>query len=238
MPNPRLDLAAIESSLREVQQRFADIDRTLDAAHDPLSEEVIQRLLAGYAYLNRLQAEDVDLLARGNSARLLDINCLVLFGRANARRPDRHDGFAATEQRFYDDSHAGGVRALMNYLADCMDRSIWRRAAGVYLHILSEPQLFLEGNHRSGTLVMSHVLLRAGKPPFVLTPANARDYFVCSTLAKAQRKRALRALVDGPRLQRRLARLLEESSDPVYLEVFRPAAARRQGDAAGAPGPR
>ena len=216
MPDQRLDLAAIESSLREVQQRFA-----VDQAHDPLSEEVIQRLLAGYAYLNRLQAEDVDLLARGNSARLLDINCLVLFGRPNARRPDRHDGFAATEQRFYDDSHLGGVRALMNYLADCMDRSLWRRAAGVYLHILSEPQLFLEGNHRSATLIMSHVLLRGGQPPFVLTPANAADYFDCSGLAKSLRKRAFRALVDWPRLQRRLARLLEASSDPGYLAASR-----------------
>jgi hypothetical protein len=28
--------------------------------------------------------------------------------------------------------------------------SVWKRASGVYIRVLSEPQLFLEGNHRSG----------------------------------------------------------------------------------------
>jgi len=217
MPNPRLDLAAVEFSLREVQSQFKAINDTLESARDQLSDEVIERLLVGYDYLDWLQAEDVDLLARGNSRRLLDLNCLVLFGRPNVRRPDCCEGFAATEQRFYDDSHLGGVRSLMNYLADRMDGSVWRRAAGVYVHILSEPQMFLEGNHRSGALIMSHVLLRGGKPPFVLSLANARDYYDWSNLTKSTRKRAFGSLIKGPGLQSRLARLLEESADPKYL---------------------
>jgi hypothetical protein len=44
-----------------------------------------------------------------------------------------------------------------------------RRAAEVYIYILSEPQLFIAGNHRTGALVLSYILAREGRPPFVLT---------------------------------------------------------------------
>jgi hypothetical protein len=52
-------------------------------------------------------------------------------------------------------------------------RIAWKRAAGVYVRTLSEPELFIEGNHRSGALVMSYILAREGYPPFVLTAENA-----------------------------------------------------------------
>jgi hypothetical protein len=55
--------------------------------------------------------------------------------------------------------------------------SAWSRAAGAYVRTLSKPQLFIEGNHRAGALMMSYILVREGRPPFVLSVENAGAYF-------------------------------------------------------------
>jgi Fic family protein len=50
--------------------------------------------------------------------------------------------------------------------------------------MLSEPQVFIEGNDRTGALVMSYILAKAGQPPFVLSFANAKPYFESSAQIK------------------------------------------------------
>jgi hypothetical protein len=84
----------------------------------------------------------------------------------------------------------------------------WFRAAGVYVRMLSTPQLFIEGNHRTGALVMSYILLREGLPPFVLSVDNAAAYFKSSTALRDIRKHSPAALFRLPGIRRRLAALL------------------------------
>lgn len=217
MSNTRLDLSAIEASLREVQGQFDRINATLETPRDPLGDAVLSNLLAGYAYLDSLLASDLDPLARGGSKHLLRLNFLVLNGACDPADGECAKQIRETERRFYDDSNAGGVRALMNYLADHKGDGVWRRAAGTYIQVLSAPQLFVEGNHRTGALIMSSVLCREGKPPFVLTVRNAKAYFDPSSLVKGCRKRSLRALVAIPKLRKRLAKLLAEEADCAFL---------------------
>jgi hypothetical protein len=57
-------------------------------------------------------------------------------------------------------------------------------AAEVYVAILTRPQLFIEGNHRTGSLISSWISLYYGFPPFVLSFENALDYFEPSALIK------------------------------------------------------
>jgi hypothetical protein len=213
----RLNLSAIEASLRQVQSRFDRINATLDTPRDPLGDAVVSNLLAGYAYLDSLLASDLDPLARGHSRQLLRLNFLVLNGACDPAVEECAKQLNETERRFYDDANIGGVRALMNYLADHRSDGVWRRAAGAYIQILSEPQLFIEGNHRTGALIMSSLLCREGKPPFVLTVRNAKAYFDPSSLVKGCRKRSLRALVAIPKLRKRLANLLADEADCDFL---------------------
>lgn len=49
---------------------------------------------------------------------------------------------AATERRFYD-QEGGGMRDVVEWYKVHRAHSVWRRAAGVYIYILSEPQLCL-----------------------------------------------------------------------------------------------
>jgi hypothetical protein len=90
-------------------------------------------------------------------------------------------------------------------------------AAGLYVRALSKPQLFIEGNHRTGALLASYVLLRNGKPPFVLTVENALAYFDPSTVIRNTDKLGLMALFRLPGIKKRFAQFLEDQADPRYL---------------------
>ena len=83
--------------------------------------------------------------------------------------------------------------------------------------MLSEPELFIEGNHRTGALVMSYILAREGRPPFVLTAANAKGYLDPSTLVTETRKPSIVAMFRLPKIKRYFATFLEEHSDRNYL---------------------
>ena len=211
-----MNLPAVEASLRRVQQEFTRINQRLRARRDPLDDRVVDNLLAGYAFVDALVADGVDLFALGSSKQLLELNVLVLCGTSAARREAYALHLEATERRFYEERR-GGVQDLVEWLARHRDETVWRRAAGAYIRILSHPQLFIEGNHRAGALVMSYLLVREGQPPFVLSPENAGAYFEPSTVIRNLEKHSVGMLVRLPRIRYRLAALLREHADCRYL---------------------
>lgn len=204
------DLGAIDRALRALQRDFGRVNATLDTPRDPMSDQVRDNLLCGYDYVNWLLGEGIDPLVLGNSAHLLHLNRLVLHGEA-ARDAGADKALLAAEQYFYDDSSGGSAGHLVAYAARHSEDPVWKRAAGVFIHVLSEPQLFVEGNHRTGSLVISYLLCAAGQGPFVLTPQNAKAFFDPASLVKACRKQSFRSLHEVPRLRKRLARVLRDS---------------------------
>ena len=52
MSKHRLNLQAIEQSLREVQQTFPQINAVLRSRRDSMTEEVFQNMMAGYAFID------------------------------------------------------------------------------------------------------------------------------------------------------------------------------------------
>ncbi len=217
----RLHLPAIEQTLLIVRQRFVEINRALQSQRDPMDDRVVRNMMAGYAYVDRMIFENVDFLAPGNARHLLELNALVLCGPDPAARASHAKHLSATEERFYDDS-LGGIRDIVEWYAVHGDETVWKRAAGTYVRILSEPQLFIEGNHRTGALVMSFLLAREGKPPFVLTVDNARGYFDPSTVIKNTKKSAISAMYRLPGIKKRFAAFLEQQADRRYLRPDSP----------------
>ena len=57
----RLDLPAVEHALREVQSRFAELSRRFTEPRDPLTEEVLENVLEGYALIDDYVARGIDL---------------------------------------------------------------------------------------------------------------------------------------------------------------------------------
>jgi hypothetical protein len=212
----RIDLAAVEASLRRLQTDFPRINEFLESPRDRLDDEVILNLLAGYAYVDRAVAEGRDLLAVGHLKHLLELNTLVLCGDAPSVRRLAARHIAATEQHFWD-QRGGGVRDLVEWHERHRNETVWQRAAGVYIRILSEPQLYIEGNHRTGALVMSYLLVRDGRPPFVLTVESARGYFDPSTLITKTRKSSLAMLIRMPKAKKYFGEYLKRYADPRHL---------------------
>lgn len=204
------------AALRGAQVVFEPVQASLGAHRDPLDDRVVENMLAGYAYVDELAGNDVDVLALGNLKHLLEVNTLVLCGTSEARRLAHAGHLAATERRFYEEREAG-VQDVVEWYALHADDSPWFRAVGLYIRMLSAPQLFIEGNHRTGALVMSWVLLRDGQPPFVLTADNAADYFRASALARDVPKHGLWASIRAARLRRRGAALLRQGADPSLI---------------------
>jgi hypothetical protein len=214
--NPRLNIVAIEAALVSVQREFPRINASLTARRDPLTDEVVANMVAGYRRVDDCLAKGIDLFRMGKSERLLELNRIVLCGEGGRPHECSVKQLKITEQHFYE-ADGGGIGSLMEWLELHQHLSVWRRAAGVFTRVLSQPQLYLEGNHRTGALLMGYLLAREGLPPFVLTVDNARHFFEPASLIKKRKKHGLDNLLRLPKLVKRLARLLEDQADNGYL---------------------
>jgi hypothetical protein len=199
-----------------LQQHYAADLVDLAAARDPLDDRVIDNMLAGYTFVDALVGEGIDVFTMGQHRHLLEMNTIVLCGTSPARRALYAGHIEATERRFYEERE-GGIQDLAEWCQIHRDESTWDRAAGTYVRMLSKPQLFIEGNHRTGALLMSYILLRDGRPPFVLSPESVAAYFDPSTAIRDVDKNSPATIFRLARVREQLATLLQERSDPQYL---------------------
>jgi hypothetical protein len=221
MPKYRLNLKAIELSLREVQREFPKINAELRSRRDSMTDEVLQNMMTGYDFVDWAVGDGTDLLDPRYVAGLLELNHIVLCGRDPNERREHRKHVQATAERFYTQAEFN-IDGILRWYRDHKHESAWKRAAGVYVRILSQPQLYIEGNHRTGALIMSYVLTRDGKAPFVLTVENARAYFNPSTLIKETMKTTTTLLVKLPRMKKRFAHFLEGHANAQYLKMRAP----------------
>jgi hypothetical protein len=213
---PRLNIAAIQSSLVDTQKNFHRINNTLSVERKPPSEAVIHNIIAGYSKIDEHLANGTDLFKVGNSRLILELNHLVLFHNSGRSIEENKSQFKATEQHFYEAKY-GGIGGLMEWLAIHESTNVWKRAAGLFTHVLSQPQLFLEGNHRTGSLLMSYMLMREGRSPFVLSYDNAKHFFEPAELIKKRRKKTLDEYFYLPKQTRKFAKLLKEEQTKKYF---------------------
>jgi hypothetical protein len=171
-----LDLKAIEASLREVQKNFSLINSRLGDRREPFDRLALENMMLGYALIDGMIEHKVELFSFGHLRAFLELNALVLCGHDDQVRLESMPHLVATDKHFFDNLD-GGIRDVVEWHALHASESAWIRAAGVYIRMLSEPQLFIEGNHRTGALVMSYILARDGKPPFVLTVTPCKAVF-------------------------------------------------------------
>lgn len=207
MPVARFDIAEIVRSLEQTQMLFDMIERTLSACRGSMPDESVANMIEGYRFVDRLLGDGTDLFAMGNSALLLEINALVLCGADPNERASFSPHIQQTERKFYEDEQ-GGIGSLMEWFAFHQNDNLWRRIAGLYIQITSQPQLFIEGNHRSAILIVSYILGREGYPPFVLTPDNAKELLDQSKAIGELKRNGFSMLLQTPRLCGHLASTL------------------------------
>jgi hypothetical protein len=210
-------MEAIRSSLIATQQNFKQINAKLTVERKPPSDDVIENLIVGYAKIDQHIADGTDIFAVGNSHLILELNHIVLFHNSGRTMEENESQFKATRKHFYDTKH-GGIGQLMEWLDIHKNQSVWKRAAGTFTHMLSQPQLFLEGNHRTGSLMMSYILMKEGYSPFVLSHENAIHFFEPAELTKKRRKKTLDEYFHLPKQTRKFAKLLKSEQSKQYLQ--------------------
>jgi len=220
MDTYRLDLKTIAQSLRDVQREFPKINEILHSRRDSMTDEVLENMLAGYAFVDKAVADGADLFTLRHIPDLLELNHIVLCGLNQQVRQEYQTHIEATAQRFYEQEEFN-IDDILRWYYKHENESPWKRAAGVYVRILSQPQIYIEGNHRTGALIMSYILVRDGKAPFVLTVDNAKAYFDPSTLFKATTKTATTLLTKLPRMKKLFAEFLRAQAHERYIRKVR-----------------
>jgi len=218
MPSSLIDIKKVKNSLRSVQKEFGRINQQLDMRREPMRDDIVTNIVAGYEYVNTLLAQDVDLLQPRGFHHFLELNHIVLCGITPEKRRDYQQHIKSTTDRFYQ-QHEFCITNLRQWAEKHQDDSPWKQAAGAYILQVSWPQLFAEGNHRTGALLMSTILVRMGKPPFVLSVENAKGYFDPSSLAKSTRKNVYGRLYKLPKIKKKFARFLEEHTTGDLLQA-------------------
>ena len=220
MDKYRLDLKTIEQSLRGVQREFPKINERLHSRRDSMTDEVLDNMLAGYTFVDKAVADGIDLFTLRHITDILELNHIVLCGLNQQVRQEYQTHIEATAQRFHT-QEAFNIGDILRWYYKHENESPWKRAAGLYVRILSQPQLYIEGNHRTGALIMSYILVRDGKAPFVLTVDNAKAYFDPSTLFKATTKTATTLLTKLPRMKKLFAEFLRAQAHEKYIRKVR-----------------
>jgi len=83
---------------------------------------------------------------------MIEIDTTVLCGDDPEKRKEFSQYIAMIRSRFFGNQE-GGVRDLLEWYNPHWHNSAWKCAAGVFVHILSNSQLLIEGNHCSASLI-------------------------------------------------------------------------------------
>ena len=92
-------------------------------------------------------------------------------------------------------------------------------AAETNVSILGQPQLFIEGNHRTGSLIASWINLTAGLPPFVLSVDNAiADFAPSAEIKRFADKSTWRGRTKLPKYRNAFREFWEGHVEERYVE--------------------
>jgi hypothetical protein len=211
----RLRLGRIEEELREVQRHFPAINAVLNCRRDDFTDTVRRNMLTAYEFLEAVVDDDIDLFSDQGLEALLQLNHFVLLGKGyDARAFSRH--IALTRRQFFDNFRRY-VKPIRRWYRKHDTENPYKVASQVYAGVLSQPQLYQEGNHRTGALIASGILLQNGCPPFVLTQQNAVAYFNPSSEIKFTDKRTVRGKLRLPKYRHEFREFLAQNVDLSYV---------------------
>jgi hypothetical protein len=214
MPWDRLNLAEIDATLAAVAAAPRD---AIDPTHtdECVTPDALRRLGEGYRYVDELLAGRIELFQYGQSRHMLELNHRVLCGTTPERRRQFADHIAETERWFYD--RPGGIAGFSDWLQRNRTRPPRPLAAGVFVQVISTPQLFIEGNGRTATLLASYVLARAHLPPMVATVETFPRYHELTERCSAIDRDGLGSAFVTATAITRVAEFLQDTAERRFL---------------------
>lgn len=213
----RPNLKEIEASYQEVLRNWEAIDNQLDEykigrKDTPFDKGLMDNLLSAWEFIDYfIRTREYGLLSRKGGPDMLEINHRVHYGEDYALREEYRKAMDATTEKF-----SRQIVPIRKYYKKHMqgEPSVNQVASEVYIAILGQPQLYIEGNHRSGSIVASWINMAHNKPPFVLTVDNAITFFRPAQTIKNFNKRSMwRSVTKLPKYKADFKRFWKDHCD-------------------------
>jgi len=216
----KFNLENVERSLIGVEENWKKIDDDLDreklGRRDIFDSVVRERMMAAYRHLDKQLRGEVEPFSIDGISELLELNNRVLYGADLGLRLQFNSAIVANSEKFmqfidpiekwYRKHMKGKPRPL-------------KVAAEVYVAVLGFPQLFVEGNHRTGNLISNWISMYYGQPPYVLNVKNAVAYFKPSKeIKRFADKSTWRGRSRLPKYRKCFKEFWEENIDSKYVE--------------------
>ncbi len=220
-PKPgRLRLEAIDDSLRTVEQHWSEIDDELDRRgigrkDTPFDALLRLRMMSAYQYLDELLAQPMRPFSKESIKHMLVLNERVHYGTDKQLMAEYSKAIHATTEKFY--QHIGPIQKWYEEHSKRGNHPL-KIAAEIYVSILGYPQLYIEGNHRTGSLIANWITVYNGFPPFILSVENAIAYFAPSAeIKRFVNKSTWRGQAHLPKYRKSFLTFWESHIDKRYL---------------------
>ncbi len=175
----RLNLVKVDQSLAIVEKNWKKIDDELDLRKigrkdTPFNADIRAKMMSAYGFLDILLREGIEPFSKEGLAEICELNNLVHYGLDFRIRKEYVKAIVANSEKY-----RRNIGPIVRWYANHMKKEPHplKVAAEVYVAILGHPQLFIEGNHRTGSIISSWINMYYGYPPFVLSVKNAIHYF-------------------------------------------------------------
>ncbi len=212
---PRFDLKKIDASLELFRKHFDSINQQLTTKRETFTPEMKMNIIEAYDFLNHLLGNDIDLFLPSGLHHLLELNHIVLCGTHPQKRQEYYHHLNETRKKFL---HR--IDKIKDWvLKHRKDEGAFKLAAGFYAKSLSKPQLFLEGNHRTGNIILNYLLLSKHQPPFIMSRETALEYLDLSGDIKyTDSENGFETAFKMPGHRKRFAAFLERCVDAGFLQ--------------------
>ena len=218
----RPDLRKIEEAYSEVLKNWKSIDDELEhlkigRRDTPFDKTLMDNMLSAWDYLDFfIKNKDYGLFSDKGGPHMLEVNHRVHYGLNKKLRHEYRKAIEATTEKY-----AKQVRPIREYyrVHTKKETSPNKIAANIYISILGMPQLFIEGNHRSGSIIASWINLIHNNPPFVLTIDNAIAFFrPAQEIKKFNKRSAWRSMTKLPKYKKDFKVFWKDNSSMQFVK--------------------
>ena len=216
----RFDLGNVEKSLLGVERNWKRIDDRLDfeklGRRDTFDSVIRERMMNSYRHLDELLGKRIEPFSPEGISEILELNNVVLYGFDLRLRLEFNQAIQANSAKFSE-----YIEPIEKWYKKSMkgEPHPVKAAAEVYVAVLGFPQLFIEGNHRTGNLISNWISMYYGHPPFVLGVESAVAYFEPSKeIKRFADKSTWRGRMRLPKYRKCFKEFWEENSDRKFVE--------------------
>ena len=213
----QLNLPEIRQSLINLKSNITTLNHSLSAELPGLSTFSLDNMITGYKLIGSYVIEENDLISLGRSVDIFEINVTVLYGNLAQRDNQEFKKQIKANEKYFFEKTNSGIGDFIEFHERQSFSTPWLEAAEMYIRLMLQPQLFVEGNHRTGALLISYVLLRNNLPPFVLNIENAKSFFEFSAIMGSHRRKSIWTRFKRSHLVKQFAEYLKTACDSRYL---------------------